>query len=245
MAVNIPPPKEMKMAGDLAIILFVAVCRNCELLSNNDSPFLLLQCAVTFAVQSYKQIRSDSIVFFICSSDVRENLRKRHQSVSRHIKEKVEGEEVERIKEEEEELLHSKEEEQEEIIQVPSTGVHLKSKDEGQSEERRGAELPSWNSSSDGECNNRGLQTDGHDDDDEQSEELHKVNMSLRSGKNYLKDYEQQNEADTESNTDIGGATDQPRPVVQPLPERQQLSVKQEPSPPHSTRSRAPRRRSL
>lgn len=68
--------------------------------------------------------------------------------------------------------------------------------------------------------------------------------MSLRSGKSYLKDYEQQNEADTEFNADVGEATDQPDPAVQPSPE-QQLSVRQQPSPPHSARSRAPSRRSL
>ncbi|XP_061663703.1 zinc finger protein OZF-like [Syngnathoides biaculeatus] len=85
-----------------------------------------------------------------------------HQSVSCHIK----GEKVQHIKEEE--LLYLKEEEQDEIIQVPSTGVHLKSKDEAQNEERRGAKPPSSNHSSDGECNSVGLRTDGQDN--EQSE---------------------------------------------------------------------------
>ncbi|XP_061663679.1 uncharacterized protein LOC133493816 isoform X3 [Syngnathoides biaculeatus] len=85
------------------------------------------------------------------------------QPVSPHIKE--EGEEVKCIKEGEEEFLHMKEEKQEEIIQVPSTGVYLKN-EEGQSEERRRADPPRTNSSSDGDhCG--GSQTD---DDDEQSE---------------------------------------------------------------------------
>ncbi|XP_061663194.1 uncharacterized protein LOC133493625 isoform X6 [Syngnathoides biaculeatus] len=60
----------------------------------------------------------------------------------RHIKEEEEGEGVLCIKEEEEEFLHMKEEEQEEVIQVPSTDVHLKSEEDGQSEERLGAETP-------------------------------------------------------------------------------------------------------
>ncbi|XP_061525855.1 zinc finger and SCAN domain-containing protein 21-like isoform X2 [Phycodurus eques] len=122
-------------------------------------------------------------------ADVSENLHpERQQSVSPHNKE------VQHIKEEDEELLHIKEEEQEEIIKVPSTGVPLKSEDEGQSEERRGAEPPSSSSSQhmttegDGDlCG--GSQADGllaplsdsddmtsysahtdEDDDDEQSE---------------------------------------------------------------------------
>ncbi|XP_061663755.1 zinc finger protein 2-like isoform X2 [Syngnathoides biaculeatus] len=61
------------------------------------------------------------------------------RSVSRHVKEE-EVEEVQCIKEEEEEVLHMKEEEQKKIIHVPATDVHLKSEDEGQSEERQGAE---------------------------------------------------------------------------------------------------------
>ncbi|XP_061663260.1 zinc finger protein 771-like isoform X2 [Syngnathoides biaculeatus] len=106
-------------------------------------------------------------------AEISENLHSAEQreSVSHHIKEEEGGEEVQCIKEEEEEFLLLKEEEQEEIIQVPSTGVHLKSEDEGQSEERRGAEPRSRNSSSDGKCNSGGLQTDGRDDDnDEQSD---------------------------------------------------------------------------
>ncbi|XP_061663698.1 zinc finger and SCAN domain-containing protein 20-like isoform X2 [Syngnathoides biaculeatus] len=88
------------------------------------------------------------------------------QSVSSHIKEEEEGEEVRYIKEEEEEILHVKEEEQEESIQVPPTGVHLKNKDEGQSEERRWAQPPSRKSSSDGDhC--EVSQTNGHHDDDD------------------------------------------------------------------------------
>ncbi|XP_061619560.1 uncharacterized protein LOC133472559 isoform X2 [Phyllopteryx taeniolatus] len=92
-------------------------------------------------------------------ADVSENLHpEQQQSVSPHIKE------------EEEEFLHMKEEEQEEIIKVPSTGVPLKSEDEGRSEERRGAEPPNSNSSSDGDhCG--GSQTDGDDDVDEQLED--------------------------------------------------------------------------
>ncbi|XP_061663601.1 zinc finger protein 771-like isoform X4 [Syngnathoides biaculeatus] len=101
--------------------------------------------------------------------DISENLHPDwQQSVSCHIKEEGEDEEVQRIKEEEEEVVHMKEEEQEEIIQVPVTGVQLKSEDEGQTEERRGAEPPSRNSSSDGDLCERS-QTDRHDDD-EQSE---------------------------------------------------------------------------
>ncbi|XP_061621408.1 zinc finger protein 691-like [Phyllopteryx taeniolatus] len=74
---------------------------------------------------------------------------------SSHVKEEEEDKEVchikeeedlkpRHIKEEEEEFLHVK---QEEIIQVPVTGVSLKSEDEGQSEESRGAEPPSSSSS--------------------------------------------------------------------------------------------------
>ncbi|XP_061662474.1 uncharacterized protein LOC133493287 isoform X4 [Syngnathoides biaculeatus] len=96
-------------------------------------------------------------------ADVSENLREQQQSVSRDIKE----EDLQRIKEEDEEFLHMKEEEQEEIIQVPSTSVPLKSRYEGQSEERLGAEPLSRNSSSDGDhC--RGEKTETNDDDDEQ-----------------------------------------------------------------------------
>ncbi|XP_061663226.1 uncharacterized protein LOC133493633 isoform X8 [Syngnathoides biaculeatus] len=67
-----------------------------------------------------------------------------------HIKEEMEDEEVQHIKEEEEpisikkedekERLHIKQEE-EDITKFPSTCVPLKSEDEGQSEESRGAEL--------------------------------------------------------------------------------------------------------
>ncbi|XP_061663200.1 zinc finger and SCAN domain-containing protein 2-like isoform X1 [Syngnathoides biaculeatus] len=90
------------------------------------------------------------------------------QSVSGHIKEEEEGEELQCIKEKEEVFQHVKEEEQEEIIQVPSTGVHLNSED-GQSEMRREAAPPSLNSLSYGDhC--EGSQTDVHNDDDEQSE---------------------------------------------------------------------------
>ncbi|XP_061525942.1 glutamic acid-rich protein-like isoform X2 [Phycodurus eques] len=100
-------------------------------------------------------------------ADVSENLHpERQQSVSPHIKEEEEDEEVQHIKEEEEEFLHIKEEEPEDIIKGPSTGVPLKSEDEGRSEERRGAEPPNSNSSSDGDhCG--GSQTDGDDDDDD------------------------------------------------------------------------------
>ncbi|XP_061662263.1 zinc finger protein 771-like isoform X3 [Syngnathoides biaculeatus] len=90
-------------------------------------------------------------------------------SVSGHIKEE-EGEDVQCIKQEEEEILHVKEEEQEESIQVPSTGVHLKTEDV-QSEQGQGAVSPSINSSSDRECNSGGLQVDGHDDDDDEQSE--------------------------------------------------------------------------
>ncbi|XP_061663620.1 uncharacterized protein LOC133493804 isoform X4 [Syngnathoides biaculeatus] len=131
----------------------------------------------------------------LCRADVSEYLHPgRQQSVSSHIKEEEEGEEVQHTKEEEEEVLHRKEEEQEGSIQVPATGVHLKSEDV-QSEERRVAQPPesallaecgktheeffsrsqcypvaifrtTWNSSSDGDhC--VGSQTD---DDDELSE---------------------------------------------------------------------------
>ncbi|XP_061525801.1 glutamic acid-rich protein-like isoform X3 [Phycodurus eques] len=104
------------------------------------------------------------------TADISENLHpERQQSVSTHIKEEEEDEEVQ----------HIKEEEQEEIIKVPSTGVPLKGED-GQSEERRGAEPQSSSSSQqmtegDGDrCG--GSQADGddeeddEDDDDEQSE---------------------------------------------------------------------------
>ncbi|XP_061663581.1 uncharacterized protein LOC133493797 isoform X3 [Syngnathoides biaculeatus] len=103
--------------------------------------------------------------FALRRADVSENLREWQQLVFHHIKEEEEREDVKCIKEEE--FLHIKEEEQEEIIQVPSTGVHLKRKDEGQNEERRGAQPPNRNCSSDQDhC--EGSQTDGRDD--EQSE---------------------------------------------------------------------------
>ncbi|XP_061619609.1 uncharacterized protein LOC133472567 isoform X14 [Phyllopteryx taeniolatus] len=55
-------------------------------------------------------------------ADVSENLHpERQKSVSPHIKEEEEDEEVQHIKEEEEEFLHIKEEEQEEIIKVRSS----------------------------------------------------------------------------------------------------------------------------
>ncbi|XP_061663726.1 uncharacterized protein LOC133493837 isoform X2 [Syngnathoides biaculeatus] len=100
-------------------------------------------------------------------AEICENLREWQQSVSFLIKVEEEREKVQHIKAKEEEFLHMKEEEEERIIQPPSTGVHLKSEDEGQSEERRGAEPPSRNSSSDGD-HYEGSQTD--DDDDEQVE---------------------------------------------------------------------------
>ncbi|XP_061663752.1 zinc finger and SCAN domain-containing protein 2-like, partial [Syngnathoides biaculeatus] len=101
-------------------------------------------------------------------TEISENLHPdRQPSVSHPIKEEEDGEEVQRIKEEEKKFLHIKEEEQDQIIQVPSTGVHSKSQDEGQSEERRGVEHSSRNSSSDGDhC--EGSQTDGQDDDDDE-----------------------------------------------------------------------------
>ncbi|XP_061663209.1 zinc finger protein 771-like isoform X1 [Syngnathoides biaculeatus] len=100
-------------------------------------------------------------------SQISENLKVWEQSVSCHIKEEEEDEEVQHIKEEE--FLHLKEEEQEEIIHGPSTGIHLKTED-GQGEERRGAEAPRRNNSSDGECNSRRLQTDSHVDSYEELE---------------------------------------------------------------------------
>ncbi|XP_061663931.1 uncharacterized protein LOC133493940 [Syngnathoides biaculeatus] len=93
-----------------------------------------------------------------------ENLHSERQlSISCHIKEEKEDGEVQRIKEEEEEFPHIKVEDQDAIIQVPSTGVHSKSEDEGRSEERRGVEHSSRNSSSDGDhC--EGSTSDGHDE---------------------------------------------------------------------------------
>ncbi|XP_061524053.1 uncharacterized protein LOC133397327 isoform X3 [Phycodurus eques] len=77
-------------------------------------------------------------------ADISENLHlERQQSMSPHIKEEEEDKEVQHIKEEEEEFLHIKEEGLEEFIKIPSTGVPLKSEDEGQCEEGRGAEPPS------------------------------------------------------------------------------------------------------
>ncbi|XP_061525838.1 gastrula zinc finger protein XlCGF48.2-like isoform X3 [Phycodurus eques] len=75
-----------------------------------------------------------------------------------HIKEEMEDEEVLHIKEEVDPILIKKEEEEaypyikqeeeeEDITKFPSTGVHLKSEDEGQSEESRGVEPPSSSSS--------------------------------------------------------------------------------------------------
>ncbi|XP_055012739.1 uncharacterized protein LOC129409873 [Boleophthalmus pectinirostris] len=70
--------------------------------------------------------------------------------------------------------------------------------------------------------------------------------MSLRSGKHYLRGYEQQDAAGAEfepdfnaERPDIAAATD---PVDQPPPEGQQPPERQQPSPPRSTRSRAPSR---
>ncbi|XP_061612676.1 involucrin-like isoform X2 [Phyllopteryx taeniolatus] len=102
-------------------------------------------------------------------ADVSENLHPEQQAESPHIKEEVADEEVYHIKEEEEDYahikeeeedeevnhikeeeggsLHIKEEEQEEIIKVPLTGVPLKSEDEGQSEDNRGAAPPCSSSS--------------------------------------------------------------------------------------------------
>ncbi|XP_061561888.1 uncharacterized protein LOC133417792 isoform X2 [Phycodurus eques] len=92
-------------------------------------------------------------------ADVSENLHPEQQAESPHIKEEVadeevyhikeeeEGEEVHHIKEEERGFLHIKEEEHEEIIKVPLTGVPLKSEDEGQSDECRGAAPPCSSSS--------------------------------------------------------------------------------------------------
>ncbi|XP_061663880.1 zinc finger protein 501-like isoform X1 [Syngnathoides biaculeatus] len=114
-------------------------------------------------------------------ADVSENIHPElQQSVSSHIKEEEEGEEVQCIKEEEDVFRHMKEEEQEEIIQVPSTGVHLKSKYEGQSEERQGPELPSRNSSCDGDFCERS-QTDGHDDEQSEGDlTCHSANQSWK-----------------------------------------------------------------
>ncbi|XP_061669313.1 zinc finger protein 260-like isoform X5 [Syngnathoides biaculeatus] len=114
-------------------------------------------------------------------ADVSENIHPElQQSVSGHIKEEEEGEEVQCIKEEEDVFRHMKEEEQEEIIHVPSTGVHLKSKYEGQSEERQGAELPSRNSSCDGDFCERS-QTDGHDDEQSEGDlTCHSANQSWK-----------------------------------------------------------------
>ncbi|XP_061524449.1 uncharacterized protein LOC133397504 [Phycodurus eques] len=78
------------------------------------------------------------------TADVRENLHPEWEhSASPHIKEEEEDEEFHHIKEEEEEFLNIKEEEEEELFKVPLIGGPLKSEDEGQSEERRGAEPPS------------------------------------------------------------------------------------------------------
>ncbi|XP_061525939.1 uncharacterized protein LOC133398372 isoform X2 [Phycodurus eques] len=78
-----------------------------------------------------------------------------------HIKEEVEVEEVPHIKQEEEfepisikeeekpERPHIKREDEDDITKFPSTGVPLKSEDEGQSEESRGVEPPSCSSSQD------------------------------------------------------------------------------------------------
>ncbi|KAK7895294.1 hypothetical protein WMY93_020619 [Mugilogobius chulae] len=66
--------------------------------------------------------------------------------------------------------------------------------------------------------------------------------MSLRSGKNYLKEYEQQDEAEVQAESDVSphddATPDQSKPADQPSPDKQQ------PSPPRSKRSRAPSRRS-
>ncbi|XP_061663269.1 uncharacterized protein LOC133493644 isoform X2 [Syngnathoides biaculeatus] len=102
-------------------------------------------------------------------ANISENLHPEwQQSVCRHIKEEEEAKEIQIIKHEEEEILHLKEEKKEELIQLPSTGVHFKQEDGGQREERQGAEHPTRNSSSDGDhCEES--QTDD-DDDDQQSE---------------------------------------------------------------------------
>ncbi|XP_061662273.1 gastrula zinc finger protein XlCGF8.2DB-like isoform X2 [Syngnathoides biaculeatus] len=110
--------------------------------------------------------------------DVSENLHpERQQTVSHNIKEE-EGEEVQHIKEEEEVFLHVKEE-KEELIPVPSTGVHLNSKNEGQSEIRRGAAPPSRNSSSDGVyCEES--QTDNDDEHSDGDKTCHTARKSWK-----------------------------------------------------------------
>ncbi|XP_061663706.1 ciliogenesis-associated TTC17-interacting protein-like isoform X3 [Syngnathoides biaculeatus] len=111
-------------------------------------------------------------------AEISENLHpERQQSVTCHIKEEKEGEEVQRIKEEEEDFLHMKEEEEEEMIHLPYTGVHLKNEDEGQSEDRRGAEPPSRNSSNDRDLCERS-KTDSHDDDDDDADEQSESDMT-------------------------------------------------------------------
>ncbi|KAK7895611.1 hypothetical protein WMY93_020936 [Mugilogobius chulae] len=73
--------------------------------------------------------------------------------------------------------------------------------------------------------------------------------MSLRSGKNYLKEYEQQDEAEVQAEPDVsphdGATLDQSKPADQPSPEGQQSSPeRQQPSPPRGTRSKVSSRRS-
>ncbi|XP_061619437.1 gastrula zinc finger protein XlCGF48.2-like isoform X4 [Phyllopteryx taeniolatus] len=91
-------------------------------------------------------------------SDITEDLRpERQEPEPPHINEEVEDKEVHHIKEEEEPILinkeeedacpHIKEEEEADITKFPSTGVPLKSEDEGQSEESREAEPQSSSSS--------------------------------------------------------------------------------------------------
>ncbi|XP_061618540.1 zinc finger protein 37-like isoform X3 [Phyllopteryx taeniolatus] len=149
------------------------------------------------------------------SEDTNEDLRSEQQEPeSPHVKEELEGKEVPHIKEEEEleplsikkeedeECLHIKEEEEEppyikqekeeeDITKLPSTGVPLKSENEVQSEESRGAKPPSSSSSQhmtaegDGEhCG--GSQADGlfapHSDSDMMSHSPHTDNDGQSEG---------------------------------------------------------------
>ncbi|XP_061618550.1 zinc finger protein 3 homolog isoform X2 [Phyllopteryx taeniolatus] len=143
----------------------------------------------------------------LCRVDINEDLHPEQlKPESPYIKEEEEDEEVHHIKEEEElarphikdekAFFHIKEEEREEIIKFPSTGVPLKSEDEGKNEESRGPEPPSGSSSQDMTTDDDGdhcgvSQADGlfappsdsdmkshspHTDDDEEQSEGHSDN---------------------------------------------------------------------
>ncbi|XP_061619552.1 zinc finger protein 771-like isoform X2 [Phyllopteryx taeniolatus] len=115
-----------------------------------------------------------------------------------HIKEEVEDEEVPHIKQEEEfepisikeeekpERPHIKLEDEDDVTKFPSTGVPLKSEDEGQSEESRGVEPPSCSSSQDTTREDDGDYCGGSKADgllvprlDDISEDLHPARQEL------------------------------------------------------------------